>query len=105
MAGLNEHGWTGFYYAVEAPYAFSLQSDHLQPSLGWGMPTLFDDFSERSGRDFRGGSSDAWRNMKLLEEAMVRHGFVGYPTEWWHFDIEDWERYPLADVPLKAEKR
>ncbi|MDD2707293.1 MAG: M15 family metallopeptidase [Verrucomicrobiae bacterium] len=69
------------------------------------MPTLFDDFSERAGRDFQGNSPVARRNMKLLEEAMVRHGFVGYPTEWWHFDIEDWERYPLADVPLKAEKR
>ena len=31
---------------------------------------------------------------------MTRHGFIGLPTEWWHFDAADWPTYPLSDEPL-----
>jgi hypothetical protein len=22
------------------------------------------------------------------------------PTEWWHFDFSDWQKYPLLDVDI-----
>lgn len=65
------------------------------------MPTAFDDFSERAARNYRGSSPTARRNMKLLERSMRKQGFLGYPTEWWHFDDPDWERYELSDTPLE----
>lgn len=64
------------------------------------MPTAFDDFSERAHRDSKGISPRAKRNSQLLESAMVRHGFIPYPYEWWHFDFRGWENYPPLDVPL-----
>ncbi len=65
------------------------------------MPTPFDDFSERAHRDFAALPAEVLRNRALLEAAMARRGFIGLPTEWWHFDLRGWERYPVLDVPLK----
>lgn len=64
------------------------------------MPSAFDEFSEKAHRDFMDLPEEALRNRTLLEQVMARHGFVGLPTEWWHFDYEGWERFPISDVPL-----
>ena len=31
---------------------------------------------------------------------MKAAGFVGMPTEWWHFDAPDYAKYPLANEQL-----
>lgn len=64
------------------------------------MPTPYDDFTERAHRDAKGIPTDAARNSKLLETAMLKHGFLPYPFEWWHFDFRDWKTRPPLDVPL-----
>jgi D-alanyl-D-alanine dipeptidase len=64
------------------------------------MPTPFDDFTERAHRDAPGIPADAAHNAKLLEAAMLKHGFLPYPFEWWHFDFRDWKQHPPLDVPL-----
>ena len=64
------------------------------------MPSGYDEFSERAHRDFGGGSERARANRALLDEVMQRHGFVGLPTEWWHFDAAEWQAYPISDEPL-----
>lgn len=66
------------------------------------MPTLYDDFTERAHRDFMQLPEEVVRNRQLLESVMTRHGFVGLPTEWWHFDFGDWRKYPLLDVDIPA---
>ena len=65
------------------------------------MPTAFDDFSERAHRDYADLSREAIANRALLERIMNEAGFVGLPTEWWHFDAVGWESYPILDVPLQ----
>ena len=62
------------------------------------MPSDFDDFSERAHRDYRGGTAEQSRNRQILEDIMTKHGFIGYPTEWWHFDLKGWEKYPVLDI-------
>ncbi len=61
------------------------------------MPSAFDDFSEKAHRGFQGASEEAIANCKLLEEVMEKHGFIGLPTEWWHFDLAGWETYPTVE--------
>ena len=29
-------------------------------------------------------------------------GFLLYPSEWWHYDYEDWREYPILDVPFEG---
>lgn len=66
------------------------------------MPSDFDDFSERAHRDYQGGTAEQRRNRQLLEDIMQRHGFTGYPTEWWHFDLKNWQEYPPLDLSIEA---
>ncbi len=64
------------------------------------MPSAYDDFSPRAHRDGALATPAARENSRRLEQAMVRHGFVGLESEWWHFDAVDWRRFPLSDVPV-----
>ena len=65
------------------------------------MPTPFDDFTERAHRAAAGIPAEAAHNSKLLEAAMLKHGFLPYPFEWWHFDFRDWKQHPPLDVPIE----
>lgn len=58
------------------------------------MPSEFDDFSEKAHRDYMNTSPEAVKNRKFLQDVMEKHGFVGLPTEWWHFDLIGWQNYP-----------
>ena len=60
------------------------------------LPTKFDEFSEAAHRDHALTSEEARR----LAAAMTDAGFVGMPTEWWHYDAPDAASYPLSDEPL-----
>jgi D-alanyl-D-alanine dipeptidase len=64
------------------------------------MGSAFDDFSPRAHRDATGLTAAANAHRATLTAALAAEGFVGLPTEWWHFDAPDWPKFPLADVPL-----
>jgi beta-N-acetylhexosaminidase len=66
------------------------------------MPSGYDDFTEKAHRDYTGASEEELRNRAILEEAMVSEGFLPFPSEWWHFDAQGWENYPVSDQPLWA---
>ncbi len=62
------------------------------------MPSAFDDFSEKAHRDYMGASAEEIANRELLETIMLKHGFIGLPTEWWHFDLVGWQNYPPIGI-------
>ena len=64
------------------------------------MPTPFDDFGEKAHRSYQQLPPLAIQNRTTLEQAMAKAGFVGMPTEWWHFDFARWQGYPLDDIPF-----
>ncbi len=66
------------------------------------MPSAFDDFSKKAHRDYAAMNALEARNCKLLELIMVKHGFEPLPTEWWHFDDEDWQSYDLLDISFET---
>jgi zinc D-Ala-D-Ala dipeptidase len=61
------------------------------------MPTPYDAAGEKSHRNYNKLPADLIRNRATLERAMTREGFLPMPTEWWHFDDPDWQRYPLGN--------
>jgi D-alanyl-D-alanine dipeptidase len=65
------------------------------------MPTRYDDFTEKAHRDYSNLPDTLIKNRKILEDVMVKYGFVPLPTEWWHFDFKGWERFSILDIPLK----
>ena len=66
------------------------------------MPTKFDDFTPRAGAFDPEHTAAAIANRKKLQDAMLAHGFTILPTEWWHFDGPDWQKYEVLDVPLES---
>jgi D-alanyl-D-alanine dipeptidase len=65
------------------------------------MGTPYDDFSEKSHIDFFQFPDTVINNRKLLQEVMIKFGFIPLKTEWWHFDYKDWEKYPVLDIEIK----
>jgi zinc D-Ala-D-Ala dipeptidase len=63
------------------------------------MPSDYDDFTPKAHRDYlRMKAKTARQNCKLLELIMLKYGFIGIPTEWWHFDFYNWEKYPIQNI-------
>ena len=68
--------------------------------LDMGSP--FDWFGEESHPDYRCKLYMQSFNRLLLHDAMVRHGFEGLDSEWWHFTLAN-EPYPdtYFDFPIE----
>jgi D-alanyl-D-alanine dipeptidase len=67
------------------------------------MPTAFDEFTPKAHRDFMDLDPDVVGNRALLQSEMEKEGFIGLPTEWWHFDSPEWSLYALRDEPLGSK--
>ena len=62
------------------------------------MPTGFDDFSAAARLHYKGQNPVVARNLKLLQSAMARGGFIGLRTEWWHFIGKRWRACKAVEV-------
>jgi D-alanyl-D-alanine dipeptidase len=64
------------------------------------MPSGYDEFTERAHPDYKGGTPEQTKARDLLRSAMEAEGFTVYQNEWWHFDYNGWEAYPVLNSPL-----
>jgi D-alanyl-D-alanine dipeptidase len=65
------------------------------------MPTPFDSFDKQAGARYPDLSPEVLKNRQLLQQVMLRHGFLILPSEWWHFDFAGWRNYPVTDIPFE----
>ena len=81
----------------------------LKTGIELEMPSEFDEFSAKANRNWLINTKEAkalliqthpkaLENVKLLESVMKKHNFIPEKTEWWHFNFESWEKYPLQDI-------
>lgn len=72
------------------------------------MVSGYDEFSDRAFPEYPGGSSLQRYYRTVLRKAMEEQNFTVYEWEWWHFDYNDWKRYPIGTLTfeelLKAKK-
>ncbi len=57
------------------------------------MGGTFDLFSEISHPDYKRLTKQQKKNRKILHDTMIKAGFKGIDSEWWHFTLEN-EPYP-----------
>ena len=62
------------------------------------MPTPYDTFSVKAHSGYPDLPLSVLQNRKQLQNVMIKHGFEPLPTEWWHFDYQSWEKYPILDI-------
>ncbi|MBO4318762.1 MAG: M15 family metallopeptidase [Mailhella sp.] len=68
------------------------------------MGGSFDWFGTRSHADYTEGlTKEQIKNRAVLRDAMLRHGFKGIRTEWWHYTLKN-EPYPKTyfTFPVKS---
>ena len=61
------------------------------------MPSTYDEATPRAIADFPGGTSRQRWHRALLRRVLEAEGFMANPSEWWHFDYRDWQRYPILN--------
>ena len=57
----------------------------------------YDEFSARSFSDYPGGTSRQRFLRELLRNTLEAEGFQVYEFEWWHFDHQEWQNYPISN--------
>ena len=62
------------------------------------MVSTYDETSPRAYADYPGGTSRQHWHRALLRRVMEAERFAVIPTEWWHFDFADWQRYPIGNT-------
>ncbi len=65
------------------------------------MPSGYDEMSERAYPSYQGGTPEARRLRDLLRHEMELEGFTVYQYEWWHFDYQDWAKYPILNLTFE----
>ena len=68
------------------------------------MVSTYDETTDRAYPDYTGGTSLQRWHRDLLRTAMEAEGFKVYPAEWWHFDFNDWQKYPILNTRFEKIK-
>jgi D-alanyl-D-alanine dipeptidase len=66
------------------------------------MPSDFDDLTPAAMWRYRGNDAAVRGHLRLLQFIMAQAGFYGLRTEWWHFTIEDWQKYLPPQIAKRA---
>ena len=66
------------------------------------MPSDFDDLTPAAMWRYRGADLGVRAHLRLLQYTMGQAGFYGLRTEWWHFTIEDWQKYLPPEMAKRA---
>jgi zinc D-Ala-D-Ala dipeptidase len=66
------------------------------------MPSDFDDLTPAAMWRYTGSNSTVRAHLRLLQFTMGQAGFYGLRTEWWHFTIEDWQKYLPPEMAKRA---
>jgi len=65
------------------------------------MPSTYDEATPRALSDYPGGTSRQRWHRALLRRVLEAERFTVNPSEWWHFDFRDWQRYQILNVPFE----
>jgi len=61
------------------------------------MPTEFDNFTVKAHHNYMKLPARVRLNRWILKTVMEKHGFKSISSEWWHYDMVGWRKYPVMD--------
>ncbi len=65
------------------------------------MPTAFDAFTEIAAHAYQNLPEHVLKNRELLRTIMEKYGFTPIKSEWWHYDLKNYKKYPILNVSFK----
>lgn len=81
--------------------AVDLTIVNLKSGKALEMPTTYDSFSEAASPTYEDITPLQRKNRDFLIKIMENHGFTVFKNEWWHYDFNGWEKFPLMDIPFE----
>ncbi len=64
------------------------------------MGTEYDNFTEKAHYNYQDLPLKVKENRILLRNTMMKYGFDGIETEWWHFDYKGWKDFSILDEQI-----
>lgn len=92
-ANLFAHGYIASRSGHSRGSTVDLTLYDLRNQCDVDMGGTFDYFGYRSHSDYPNLTEHQRQNRQLLQSVMIKHGFRGIDTEWWHFTLNN-EPYP-----------
>jgi len=68
------------------------------------MGTPYDFFGRAAHIDHTNLPKEVIENRQLLQEGLLKFGFLTIRTEWWHFSYKANYRYKALDIPFNCEE-
>ena len=84
--------------------AVDLSMYDLKTGKAVEMVGTYDETTDRSNADYLGGTSLQRWHRGLLRDAMESEGYTVFPLEWWHFDFNGWDKYPIGNQRFEEFK-
>jgi D-alanyl-D-alanine dipeptidase len=85
--------------------AVDLTVIHLKSGKELNMGTGFDNFTDTAHHSFEQLPAAVLQNRQLLRATMEKHGFVAFPSEWWHYSLPNPASFTVLDIPFKTLKK
>lgn len=60
----------------------------------------FEEFQQhliKARHDYMEASKEAIKNRQVLKDLMENAGFESIPHEWWHYNLKNWQNYPVIE--------
>lgn len=83
---------------LDFPTEIDAYTPEIAQALHQGNPTPLRENLIRARHDYQDASPTALTNRKLLKELMISHGFEPIPHEWWHYNLQNFEDYPVITI-------
>ncbi|GGE57533.1 D-alanyl-D-alanine dipeptidase [Pedobacter psychrotolerans] len=65
------------------------------------MPTPYDSFSASAAANYEPVTAEVRKNREFLMTTMKKYGLNVLENEWWHYDFEGWQNYPIMNIPFE----
>jgi len=65
------------------------------------MPTPYDNFTQRAHHNYMKLPAKVRQNRWILKTIMEKYGFKSITSEWWHYDLKNWSKYPIMDFSFE----
>lgn len=85
--------------------AVDLTIINLKTGKELDMGTGFDNFTDSAHQDFTDLPKPILENRSLLKATMEKYGFKPLATEWWHYYLNDGNKYEVLDIDFKKLKK
>ncbi len=66
------------------------------------MGTPFDFFGIKASHNYKDLPNRVLKNRAYLKEIMLKHHFKSFESEWWHYNLEESRKDPLANFKWKC---